>query len=80
MHTCLRAAFQSAGANCCGGERFIVHQDVHDEFVSKLLDVVQQMRIGRPLGRKAIDIGAICLPGLCEKVFVKILLIILILI
>jgi acyl-CoA reductase-like NAD-dependent aldehyde dehydrogenase len=43
------AAFLCAGQSCTAGERFLVHESVHDEFVEKLrAAVVRQVRLGDP--------------------------------
>ena len=48
--TALRAAFQSCGQNCVAAERFIVHEDVYEEFLAQCASVVKKMRQGDPLG------------------------------
>jgi acyl-CoA reductase-like NAD-dependent aldehyde dehydrogenase len=43
------AAFLCAGQSCTAGERFLVHEAVHDEFVERLADAVaRQVRLGDP--------------------------------
>jgi acyl-CoA reductase-like NAD-dependent aldehyde dehydrogenase len=42
------AAFLCAGQSCTAGERFLVHESVHDEFVSGLADAVARIRLGDP--------------------------------
>jgi succinate-semialdehyde dehydrogenase/glutarate-semialdehyde dehydrogenase len=42
------AAFLCAGQSCTAGERFLVHESVHDEFVSHLADAVARIRLGDP--------------------------------
>jgi acyl-CoA reductase-like NAD-dependent aldehyde dehydrogenase len=43
------AAFLCAGQSCTAGERFLVHEAVHDEFVERLRDaVVRDVRLGDP--------------------------------
>ena len=45
----LAAAFLCAGQSCTAGERFLVHESVHDEFVDELRAAVQrQIRLGDP--------------------------------
>jgi succinate-semialdehyde dehydrogenase/glutarate-semialdehyde dehydrogenase len=45
----LAAAFLCAGQSCTAGERFLVHEAVHDEFVERLRDVVaREVRLGDP--------------------------------
>ena len=48
--TALRAAFQSCGQNCVAAERYIVHEDVYEDFLSHCSSVVKKMRQGDPLG------------------------------
>lgn len=66
--TALRGAFQSCGQNCAGAERFIVHSDVHDTFVARVAETANKLRQGAPLGHGMVDAGAMCLPGLADKV------------
>ncbi|KAK9805787.1 hypothetical protein WJX73_010284 [Symbiochloris irregularis] len=66
--TALRGAFQSCGQNCAGAERFIVHSDVHDTFVQRVAETTNRLRQGPPLGQGMVDAGAMCLPGLADKV------------
>jgi acyl-CoA reductase-like NAD-dependent aldehyde dehydrogenase len=43
------AAFLCAGQSCTAGEHFLVHEDVHDEFVDKLAAAVPRViRLGDP--------------------------------
>jgi acyl-CoA reductase-like NAD-dependent aldehyde dehydrogenase len=43
------AAFLCAGQSCTAGERFLVHESVHDEFVERLQAVVaQRVKLGDP--------------------------------
>jgi len=56
----LRGAFQSAGQNCTGAERFFIHESILDEFLRRVCDVVKDMRIGPPLGGH-VDMGAMCM-------------------
>jgi succinate-semialdehyde dehydrogenase/glutarate-semialdehyde dehydrogenase len=45
----LAAAFLCAGQSCTAGERFLVHEAVHDEFVERLRDAVtSSVRLGDP--------------------------------
>jgi acyl-CoA reductase-like NAD-dependent aldehyde dehydrogenase len=45
----LPAAFLCAGQSCTAGERFLVHERVHDEFVDALTNAVQrEVRLGDP--------------------------------
>jgi succinate-semialdehyde dehydrogenase/glutarate-semialdehyde dehydrogenase len=45
----LAAAFLCAGQSCTAGERFLVHEDVHDEFLDKLTAATsREIRLGDP--------------------------------
>jgi succinate-semialdehyde dehydrogenase/glutarate-semialdehyde dehydrogenase len=49
----LAASFLCAGQSCTAGERFLVHEAVHDEFVERLRDaVVREVRLGDPFARE----------------------------
>jgi succinate-semialdehyde dehydrogenase/glutarate-semialdehyde dehydrogenase len=51
--------FYMAGQVCTAAERVLVHDDVHDEFVAKLLDRVRDLKVGNPLD-EATDMGPLC--------------------
>jgi acyl-CoA reductase-like NAD-dependent aldehyde dehydrogenase len=45
----LAAAFLCAGQSCTAGERFLVHEEVHDEFLDRLTSAVSSaIRVGDP--------------------------------
>ena len=45
----LAASFLCAGQSCTAGERFLVHEAVHDEFVEELLAAIgREIRLGDP--------------------------------
>jgi succinate-semialdehyde dehydrogenase/glutarate-semialdehyde dehydrogenase len=49
----IAAAFLCAGQSCTAGERFLVHEVVHDEFVERLRDAVAaQVRLGDPFAEE----------------------------
>lgn len=73
--TALRGCFQSCGQNCTGAERFIIQENVVDEFVQRAKSAVEEMRHGPgydassyPPTRVVVDCGSLCLPGLADKV------------
>ena len=49
----ITASFLCAGQSCTAGELFLIHEAVHDEFVSKLGDVVARtVRLGDPFAEE----------------------------
>ena len=49
----ITASFLCAGQSCTAGELFLIHEAVHDEFVSKLGDVVSRdVRLGDPFSEE----------------------------
>ena len=47
------AAFLCAGQSCTAGERFLVHEAVHEEFLERLREaVVRQVRLGDPFAKE----------------------------
>ncbi|KXZ42649.1 hypothetical protein GPECTOR_127g527 [Gonium pectorale] len=64
----LKAAFLNCGQNCAGGERFFVHDKIYDKFLEQVAPLVRNLRQGNPLGDEPVDCGAMCMPGLAEKV------------
>ena len=66
--TAMKGAFFSCGQNCAGAERFFVQEAVYGDFVNQVAEVTKRMRQGPALGGGTIDCGAMCMPGLAEKV------------
>ncbi len=66
--TAMKGAFFSCGQNCAGAERFFVQEAVYDSFVNQVAEVTKKMRQGPALGGGTVDCGAMCMPGLAEKV------------
>lgn len=63
----LVACFLNAGQSCTAGERVLVHRDVHDEFVSKLLAATTaRIRLGDPFD-DATTMGPLNNPGVADK-------------
>jgi len=40
--------YRNAGQTCVCSDRFLVHHSVHDEFVSKLVEKVKELKVGAP--------------------------------
>jgi aldehyde dehydrogenase (NAD+) len=54
----LFGAFGSAGQRCTATSRLIIHKEVYDAVLTKLLDKTKSMKIGNPLDRQ-IDMGPV---------------------
>ena len=61
LDAALPAAFWAIYANkgevCSAGSRLILHEEIHDEFVERLVDKARKMRVGDPLDPKT-EMGA----------------------
>ena len=64
----MKGAFFSCGQNCAGAERFFVQAAVYDSFVQQVAEVTSRIRQGPAVGGGTVDCGAMCMPGLAQKV------------
>lgn len=51
----LFSAFMNCGQICVSTERFYVHEQIHDEFVERLVERTKQLRVGN--GLEKVDMG-----------------------
>ena len=66
----MRGAFQGAGQNCIGLERYIVHASLYDDFVTTMADKIRKFKIGSILSQAEggqIDMGAIISAAAVER-------------
>ena len=47
VDTTMDGAFYNSGQSCCGIERVYVHESIHDEFISRAVDWVKALTLGR---------------------------------
>jgi acyl-CoA reductase-like NAD-dependent aldehyde dehydrogenase len=47
VETTIDGAFFNSGQSCCGIERIYVHEDLHDSFVEKAVELVKRYKLGR---------------------------------
>ncbi len=52
------AGFVAAGQTCIAGTRFLVHRDIHDDFVEGLVEQARALRIGDPASPET-DLGPV---------------------
>lgn len=48
----------NTGQVCCASKRFLIHQDLKNEFVKKVIDKVSKLRVGMPI-EEDTDIGCL---------------------
>jgi aldehyde dehydrogenase (NAD+) len=63
----VRSIFSSSGQSCNAGSRLFLHEDIHDDFVSRLVDRAEDITVGSPLDPET-DMGPIAEPGQFEKI------------
>ncbi|WP_420860071.1 aldehyde dehydrogenase [Marivivens marinus] len=59
--------FGASGQSCVAGSRLIVHEDVADEFLTKMAAVAGRVRIGDPMAEDT-DMGPLCTMGQVENI------------
>lgn len=52
------AKFRNTGQSCIGANRFIVHEEVYEEFVARLAERIDAMTVGDGLGDPSPDLAA----------------------
>lgn len=67
MKAALRSRYQNSGQSCISAKRFIVRQEVAEEFTSRLLEGVKQLKQGDPM-QDGVDMGTLARPDLADKV------------
>jgi succinate-semialdehyde dehydrogenase/glutarate-semialdehyde dehydrogenase len=58
--------FYLAGQFCTAAERVLVHRDVHDTFVERLVERARELRVGDPLLEET-DMGPMCHRGTLDR-------------
>ncbi len=48
VDTCVNARFQNTGQSCIAGKRLLVHQDISEVFIEKLIQKVETLQTGNP--------------------------------
>ena len=63
----ITGCFYMAGQVCTAAERVLVHEDIHDLFVAKLVERTKQLKTGDPLD-EATDMGPLCNDNVLKQV------------
>ena len=58
VSACVNGAFFSTGQRCTASSRFIVHEDIHDDFVAAVKLAMEQLKVGDALSPDT-DIGPV---------------------
>jgi len=61
-------SMQNAGQTCISIERVYVEAPAYDEFVAKVTEKMQALRVGKPEGYGTVDVGAITFPPQMETI------------
>ncbi|HSH45424.1 MAG TPA: aldehyde dehydrogenase family protein, partial [Longimicrobiales bacterium] len=64
----LWGAFGTTGQRCTATSRLLLHDDIHDEFVEKLVARVEELRLGDGLDEEGVDVGPLINERALEKV------------
>jgi len=62
----VQARTQNGGQSCIAAKRFIVHEDVYDEFLDRFVDAFESLTVGDPMD-EATDIGSQADPKLMAE-------------
>ena len=69
--TAVNARMQNAGQSCIAAKRFLVHENVAEEFVAKFKVAIQNLKTGNPLD-KATQIGSLARVDLAEELEIQV--------
>ncbi len=67
MNGCVAGIFGASGQSCVAGSRLIVHEDVADEFLKRMVEIAKAVKIGDPM-REETEMGPICTAGQLENI------------
>lgn len=62
LHTAMGGVFIACGQNCLAAERILVQEGIYDQFVARIVPMVQNLKQGAPLKGQPVDVGAIVSP------------------
>ncbi len=61
VKTAIRARIVNNGQSCIAAKRFIVHEEVADEFEKKFVAAIESLKVGDPLD-ESVDVGPMAMP------------------
>lgn len=69
--TAVNARMQNAGQSCIAAKRFLVHENIVEEFVAKFKVAIQNLKTGNPLDKET-QIGSLARVDLAEELEVQV--------
>jgi len=67
--TAILARFLNSGQSCIAGKRFLVHEDIYDDFIEKVKNRIEKLKMGDPLLEET-DIGPLAKIKFSEELYV----------
>jgi succinate-semialdehyde dehydrogenase/glutarate-semialdehyde dehydrogenase len=67
VKTGVKARIVNNGQSCIAAKRFIVHEDVADEFQRRFVEAMESLRVGDPL-EETTDIGPLATPQIVDDI------------
>lgn len=69
--TAVNARMQNAGQSCIAAKRFLVHESIHDAFVSQFKAAVEKLKTGNPMDMET-QIGPLARVDLAEELEIQV--------
>ncbi|RTL13592.1 MAG: NAD-dependent succinate-semialdehyde dehydrogenase [Flavobacteriaceae bacterium] len=69
--TAVNARMQNAGQSCIAAKRFLVHENIAEEFIDKFKVAIQNLKTGNPLDKET-QIGSLARVDLAEELEVQV--------
>jgi succinate-semialdehyde dehydrogenase/glutarate-semialdehyde dehydrogenase len=63
----VQARIVNSGQSCIAAKRFIAHENIADEFITKFVDGMKAMRVGDPLD-ESTDVGPLAMPQIADDI------------
>lgn len=63
----IKGVFAATGQTCVAGSRLLLHEDIHDEFVDRLVERVEAIELGDPFDEES-EMAPVATEQQCQKV------------
>jgi len=63
----VQARIVNSGQSCIAAKRFIIHENIYDEFVSRFVDAMRALKVGDPLD-ESTDVGPLAMPQIADDI------------